>query len=82
MSIDAANSLNPYSTGNEVVGLHGRPQKPKKRSLNPYSTGNEVVGNRDKPLLYSCLGGLNPYSTGNEVVGKTSRGIFSKNRKS
>ena len=39
------NCLNPYSTGNEVVGIvkNGWVQCTKP-SLNPYSTGNEVVG--------------------------------------
>ena len=40
------NRLNPYSTGNEVVGKRWKnpPRKFTKPSLNPYSTGNEVVG--------------------------------------
>ena len=36
--------LNPYSTGNEVVGQGRRGKEEKTSSLNPYSTGNEVVG--------------------------------------
>ena len=37
------NCLNPYSTGNEVVGNRMRPVPCSAVSLNPYSTGNEVV---------------------------------------
>ena len=38
--------LNPYSTGNEVVGNYKIGKRKKPYSLNPYSTGNEVVGKR------------------------------------
>ena len=36
-------SLNPYSTGNEVVAEFQEPFTLLEFSLNPYSTGNEVV---------------------------------------
>ena len=36
--------LNPYSTGNEVVGNGKFKFWGFFESLNPYSTGNEVVG--------------------------------------
>ena len=38
--------LNPYSTGNEVVGglIISSLISDLKSGLNPYSTGNEVVG--------------------------------------
>ncbi len=37
--------LNPYSTGNEVVGnFYTKSKSLKDNCLNPYSTGNEVVG--------------------------------------
>ncbi len=62
--------LNPYSTGNEVVGTSSTCSRTHRRSLNPYSTGNEVVG---IPAAFISLifeiNCLNPYSTGNEVVG-------------
>ena len=65
----APESLNPYSTGNEVVGSTSvEVVEPISQGLNPYSTGNEVVG-----ILFMSLcliiTSLNPYSTGNEVVG-------------
>ncbi len=37
-------SLNPYSTGNEVVGETKKWANLVNFGLNPYSTGNEVVG--------------------------------------
>ncbi len=45
MKEESKNRLNPYSTGNEVVGpsQFGKFTKNGK-GLNPYSTGNEVVG--------------------------------------
>ena len=39
-------SLNPYSTGNEVVGRVNIPILNTLLGLNPYSTGNEVVGTK------------------------------------
>ena len=36
--------LNPYSTGNEVVGTTKTFFEGALVGLNPYSTGNEVVG--------------------------------------
>ena len=36
--------LNPYSTGNEVVGFSENDKLRYSQGLNPYSTGNEVVG--------------------------------------
>ena len=67
-------SLNPYSTGNEVVGRRGKEEKTSKLRLNPYSTGNEVVG-RKKSAADEETKCLNPYSTGNEVVGKQKRSL-------
>ena len=61
--------LNPYSTGNEVVGwVQCTKPTGETYGLNPYSTGNEVVGPLQKSIK-PTLKCLNPYSTGNEVVG-------------
>ena len=42
--VHKADCLNPYSTGNEVVGNAKSSKNSFTASLNPYSTGNEVVG--------------------------------------
>ena len=42
--IVASQCLNPYSTGNEVVGKKKQESVFGHKCLNPYSTGNEVVG--------------------------------------
>ena len=41
--------LNPYSTGNEVVGRAFLKKRQPSHRLNPYSTGNEVVGWQENP---------------------------------
>ena len=71
-----SNCLNPYSTGNEVVGCSEEHNIIIHSSgLNPYSTGNEVVGIIYQERTYYYYQCLNPYSTGNEVVGITKDAI-------
>ena len=64
-----SHSLNPYSTGNEVVAFYEiTAYTILVDGLNPYSTGNEVVASRLHSSEQKTFVSLNPYSTGNEVV--------------